>query len=140
MQNLKKRTCSKCQFQAETPDKKCPHCGHVMTTQLSVRITGIILVVLGSSLAIFMASLFIWAKEMIDRAGTPGINARFNGTREEALMMFGLFGIVMFLGVAVTLGGIWQIIFARRNKIIIWIVLLGGLALIIAAVSFIVRS
>ena len=111
-----------------------------MTTQLSVRITGIILVILGSSLAITMGSLILWAKGMIDRSGTPGITARFNGTREEVLIMFALFGIIMFLGIAFTFGGFWQIVFARRNKIIIWIALLGGLALIIAGSAYMALS
>ena len=111
-----------------------------MTTQLSVRVTGIILFILGSFLAIFMGSLILWAKELIDQSGTPGITARFNGTREEALIMFALFGTIMFLGVAFTFGGIWQIVFARRNKVIIWIALLGGLALIIAGSAFMALS
>ncbi|MBC7901303.1 MAG: hypothetical protein H7070_14760 [Saprospiraceae bacterium] len=111
-----------------------------MTTQLSVRVTGIILVILGSSLAIFTASLILWAIEMIDNSTSPGTSARFNGTREEALMMFALFGTIMFLGIAFTFGGFWQILFARRNKIIIWIALLGGLALIIGGSAFMATS
>lgn len=50
------------------------------------------------------------------------------------LFIIFVFGLVIAISLAVTAGGIWQIIFGKRNKLIVFAVL--GLGIIFAALGF----
>jgi MFS family permease len=46
----------------------------------------------------------------------PADGSRFTGTPEQALVILGLFGLVIAFGVGSIASGLWQIATGRRNK------------------------
>ena len=96
-----------------------------------IRATGAALVALGGFLIVIMGAITIAVIGMIGQSGKPGTSARFTGTKDQMLMMFAVFGFVLLFGFVSVIAGLWQLIFGRRNMILVYfILLLGGVFLI----------
>jgi len=137
-QNLsesKLRMCYKCRYEGITPDKQCPRCGGTLYTQAKVRFLGVILIFLGGFIAAMMAGIIYFAYNVVS-GNAKG--QRFDGTETQMLFIFGILGLVFAVGVAFAIAGIWQVIFGRRNMIIIWISL--ALVVITFAVGGILQA
>jgi hypothetical protein len=89
----------------------------------TIRALGWLLVVLGGSLAAFMAWLALFVNRLIAQTDEPGAKARFTGDASDAVFIYGIFGLVLALGLAFIVGGVWQIIYGRRNKSVVFVVL-----------------
>ena len=72
-----------------------------------------------------MTGLIILIAYIMAQTGKPGSTTSFSGTRMEAVMIFGILGIVWVFGLTSLAGGIWQARHGRRNKkltaIILWL-------------------
>jgi hypothetical protein len=102
-----------------------------------VRRRGWVLIVLGVLLVVMMGTItLLTAPTMLSRSASPG--AGFTGTPEQALVILGLFGIVIVFGLTGIGSGLWQIVTGRRS---IWIVvlILGLTFLLIVAGSAVFR-
>lgn len=112
--------CSKCSYVASDDATKCPKCGSWMRQAQGVRRRGWVLIVLGVLLVAMMGTItFLAAPTMLSRGASSG--AGFTGTPEQAILILGLFGIVIVCGLTCIASGLWQIVTGRRS---IWIVVL----------------
>jgi hypothetical protein len=103
-----------------------------------VRRRGYVLIVLGFLLVAIMGTItFVTAPTMLSRRASSGVG--FTGTPEQALLILGLFGIVIVFGITCIGSGLWQIVTGRRS---IWIVVivLGLTFLLIVAGSAVRRA
>jgi hypothetical protein len=66
----------------------------------------------------------------------PGVEmgggGRFTGTAGQALMVFGLFGLLIFFGLTSMVSGLYQAKTGRRNRLI-FVIMLGLFGLLIGA-------
>ncbi len=103
-----------------------------------IRRRGWMLIVLGFLLVGMMGTITIMvAPTMLSSGATAG--ARYTGTPEQAMLILGLFGIIIVFGLTCIGSGLWQIVTGRRN---IWIVILIlGLAfLLVVAGGAVIRG
>jgi hypothetical protein len=126
----------KCGFMAETAEKKCSRCGGLMRTTTTMRVLGAVMIALGGFLIVFMGIITLWAYNLVQHSSDTGTGARFTGTKDQMLMMFGVFGFVMLFGVVALVTGSWQLIFGRRNKILTWVVFGLGAIFVIGGLAF----
>ena len=131
--------CDRCNFETDELLDRCARCGRASMRKTStIRRLGWVLVVLGSLLAAFMGYLTYVVAGIMARSNQPGTGARFTGDSTDAAFIYGIFGLVIALGLSFVAGGIWQIIYGRRNKKIIVLVLV--LAGVLYAIGEVVQT
>jgi magnesium-transporting ATPase (P-type) len=128
------RYCYKCGYQAPTAESLCPQCRGDLQLSSGVRIRGILMVLLGGALVGFMSWLTMWAIDASNPNSEGG--ARFTGSDDQLFAILALFALIIVFGFASALTGFWQIIFGRRNKLIVWGAL--GFAIIMGAMTYFV--
>lgn len=111
------RFCYKCHRPAGVSDAKCANCGGVLRTKTTIRVLGGVLVFLGGFIAALMALVAIFMYGALAQTGA----SRFTGSETELLFAVGIIGLTFVVGISFALAGVWQIIFGRRNTIIVWI-------------------
>lgn len=123
-----RRTCPKCGYIRETGETNCADCGKVLQKVSTIRALGVFLVVMGTLLLGIMGWLSLWAFGAMSNTGNSG--SHFNGSGSDALFIVFVFGLVISISLAATAGGLWQIIFGKRNKLIVFAVF--GLGIVFA--------
>jgi phage FluMu protein Com len=123
-----RKTCPKCGYIRETGEIKCADCGKPLQKVSTIRILGVVLVLMGTSLLAIMGWLSLWIYGTMSNAGNVG--SRFNGSPKDVVFIIFVFGLVISISLAATAGGLWQIVFGKRNKLIIFAVF--GLGIIFA--------
>jgi hypothetical protein len=115
--------CGKCKFETGEPMGTCPQCGRTLSKTSTIRLLGWALVLPGGLLAAGMTVLTVNVARMMGNAGDPGAGSRFTGDAGEAAVILAVLGSVIALSLSFVAAGAWQIIFGRRNKLIIVAVL-----------------
>lgn len=93
----------------------------------ALRALGVVLVVLGGALMAGMAVLS-WVMYGVITNTDPRASTKFTGGESDILFMFGIFALVFFIGLTAFVAGLWQVVFGKRNLILVWIMLgLGGI-------------
>jgi MFS family permease len=116
--------CFKCRWEGRISQAVCPRCGKPLFSEKNIRVRGVILTVLGLFLSGFMSAIAFFVTAMLLEASkNPKTGAKFNGDEHILIMIYLIFAGVIAMGVTITLAGIWQIIFGRRNMFLIWIFL-----------------
>ena len=114
--------CFKCRWEGRTAQKICPQCGRRLFSQTNVRVRGILMTVLGLFLSGFMSVIAFFVTTMLmEAAKNPKTGAKFNGDQNMLVMIYLIFAGVIAMGVTVTIAGLWQVVFGRRNMFLIWI-------------------
>ncbi len=131
MTGLEHRICFKCKWEGETAGKLCPRCHKRTQTRAFIRATGAALVALGGVLILIMGAITIAVIGLIQQSGKPGSGARFTGTKEQMLLMFGIFGFVLLFGIVAVIAGLWQLIFGHRNMVLVYFILALGILFMI---------
>ncbi|HLL75217.1 MAG TPA: hypothetical protein VK421_08100 [Pyrinomonadaceae bacterium] len=123
--------CYSCGFAGEAAGSKCPNCGRRLRTAKVVRRLGWLQLLIGLFLIGLMGTItYNLAPALLNpAAATDG--SRFTGTPEQALMILGLFGLVITFGVGSLAAGLWQIATGRRNN---WIFVLMILLFVVVMV------
>lgn len=116
--------CQGCDLDAWEQAPSCARCGRPLRKTSTVRALGWVLVFLGGGLTAFMAWLTYVVAGIISRSDRPGTGARFTGDSTDAAFIYGIFAVVIGLGVTFVLAGVWQIVYGRRNKKLIFLALL----------------
>ncbi len=120
------RNCYKCGFEGKTPLSQCPHCGQRLRSANEIRGLGVVLFLIGGLLSSIGGGLFVLVALLVAQAGQPGSNVKMT---EEArggvifLFIFGIFALLVALGLTAMLAGVWQILFGRRNKFFVYVFL-----------------
>jgi hypothetical protein len=123
-----RRTCPKCGYIRETTDTRCPDCGKTLQSVARIRALGVFSVILGVILLGVMGYLSWWMYNAITASTPAGGSPRFTGGPQEITFIIFVFGLVMVIGLVSLLGGLWQIIFGKRNKVLVYIIIgLGAL-------------
>jgi magnesium-transporting ATPase (P-type) len=100
----------------------------------TLRALGVVQIVLGGALMAGMAVLS-WIMYGIINNNDPRASTKFTGTENDMLFMFAIFGLVFFIGLTSFVAGLWQVIFGKRNLILVWIMLaLGGIFFIVGTI------
>jgi len=100
----------------------------------TLRALGVVLVVLGGILMGGMAVLS-WVMYGVINNTDPRASTKFTGSESDMLFMFAIFALVFFIGLTAFTAGLWQVVFGRRNLILVWIMLgLGGIFFIIGTI------
>jgi hypothetical protein len=103
-----------------------------MKSPATLRALGVVLVVLGGALMGGMAVLSWVMYGVIQNSSDPRASTKFTGSESDMLFMYGIFALVFFIGLTAFTAGLWQVIFGRRNLILVWIMLaLGGIFFIV---------
>jgi len=131
------RQCFKCNFEAVTDQTNCPRCKKkVFFTSGNIRKRGIVLVVCGLFISGLIGAIAIgvgvmlWGQMKDPRSAQKIIDEQF-----ALYMIFGLFAMLIVLGLHFALTGGWMIAFGKRNKILVWI-MLAFVFIVIFAASF----
>jgi hypothetical protein len=104
-----------------------------------VRWRGWVLVVLGLLLVVLMGVVTLNVAPNMLHPGVPASDRSvYNGTKEEAQQVLGLFGLVILFGITCIVSGIWQIKSGRHNKKIIYFGI--GLVIVLALVGRLIIS
>lgn len=124
----------RCGYVTSDPVDACPKCGRRMRSAGQIRFLGGIQLLLGVFLAGFMGVITYNLAPLLLNPSRPEGGSRFTGTSQQAVLILGLFGLIIIFGLGSSLTGIWQIATGRRNKWIILIVLVFGVGLLLIGV------
>ena len=113
--------CYRCGFAGEAVGDKCPNCGGRLRSARLVRGLGWLQLLIGLFLVGLMGTITYYLAPALLSPAAATEGSRFTGSPEQALMILGLFGLVITFGVGSITSGLWQIITGRRNK---WIFIL----------------
>lgn len=133
------QSCFGCGLLTAEPTDKCPKCGRRLRPTKQVRRLGWVQFGAGLFLVGLMGAVTLNVAPMMLRPGveTAG-GSRFTGTAEQALLIFGLFGLVIFFGLTSMVSGLYQAKTGRRNKLIF--VFMLGLFVVLIAASWLIRG
>lgn len=130
----KTRVCYKCRYEESTSDTKCPRCGRILYTETKIRTLGALITFLGAVIAIMMAYILSFVYGSVNQSNA---SLRFTGTETQALYIYAILGLTFTAGIFFVFTGLWQVVFARRNRILVWTSLLIVLAVAIVSVIFV---
>ena len=120
---IKPYFCDKCNFETDEPVGVCPRCKIALRKTSTVQKLGWVLVVLGGLLTAFMSGLIVLITRIIRTTDEPGAASRFTGDATAAGFIYAVLGVVLALSITFVLAGIWQIRYGRRNKKLVFVVL-----------------
>jgi uncharacterized integral membrane protein len=130
----KLRICYKCRFEANTSETKCPKCRRPLFTQTKIRILGGLITFLGAFIAAMMIYILSFVYSSINQAND---SLKFTGTETQASYIYAILGLTLTAGLFFVFTGLWQIIFGRRNRILVWISLLIIFGVVIISIIFV---
>lgn len=108
-----------CSFQTHEPLHKCPKCGRPIWTTNQFRLISSLLIFCGLLLMMIGGGLF-FAAAPIDNHSS---GTRFTGSEEQKIFILGIFVAIFAFGSSVLIAGLWQVIFGRANRRLIYILL-----------------
>jgi magnesium-transporting ATPase (P-type) len=110
------RFCYKCHYRASVSDGRCPRCGGSLKTKANIRLLGGVLVFLGGFISVIMLGVMVLMFGIFAQAPA----SKMRGEEGKALMAVAIVAAVFAIGASFAIAGLWQIIFAKRNKWIVW--------------------
>lgn len=132
--NAVAKTCPKCMLDAETSADVCARCGTALQKVSTLRIVGVVQVILGAFLMGTILILSAVILNLLQHSGDRTATTRFTGSGSDMLFIVAVFGIVFLVGLASFCAGAWQIVFGKRNKFITRAVVIFGLLFMLAGV------
>jgi hypothetical protein len=121
--------CLSCDFETTEALTRCPKCGRRVRALKRTRWLGMIQVVLGGFLVLFMGGIWYLIWGIVSQSGRPGATTRFTGTAEDIKIVYGLFAMVIAIGFGSIAGGVWQLRYGKPNKVIVLVIV--GLAVLL---------
>ena len=107
--------CPQCGARLRMWRNTCSRCGKKIRADSALRKMGIAILILGLGLS-GVISYLAWVVALVMRhSGDPGATMRFTGTPLQAVMIFGVFGFVLLVGLTLLAGGVFQIVYCRKN-------------------------
>ena len=132
------RNCFKCNYQAVTQQAYCPRCRKIRLRNAGeIRLLGLLLASVGTLLLVMMSAITVVYAALIRAPQKPGSNIRFTGTDLDIAVTSGIFAVILAIGFFFTAAGAWQVIFGRRNRVLLWLGIALGLTLLIAGEAII---
>jgi len=134
------RNCFKCNYESVTDLQRCPRCRYKLHTAGKIRFLGVIGMLCGGFLTIFIGAIAAFVVMLITQPEKLGAHITA-GDNKRLFVIFGILAMVFALGLTFTLAGVGQIIFARRNRFLIWtalfliVVVFGGAEIFVMLLS-----
>lgn len=125
----------KCGLDAPSEALRCERCGGKLRGKSMMRVLGVMMFLLGSLLIVVMSVLIVFTIRAANGNGNAFAGSRFTGTHSDLVTIYGVFGLVLVFGAVSAMAGLWQMIFGKRNKWLIWTVLGLGLLFYLAAMA-----
>lgn len=124
--------CFKCNYQAVTELFHCPRCRKIrLRGATEIRWLGVLLTGIGAILMLMMAAISFVYASLVYAPHAHGSSVRFNGTQSDIVFAFGIFAAVIIVGFFTATAGVWQMIFGRRNRVLLWLGLAAGIVLLV---------
>ena len=117
------RQCFNCNFEAQTVEERCPRCrNNKFFTSQNIRTRGIVLVIIGIFLVVFMAGIAAFVGMLLLGASGNAETARkLNEGAMTLIAISALFAAIIGFGFNSIAGGAWMIVTGRRNRIMVWL-------------------
>ena len=117
------RQCFGCNYEAVTDQTICPRCRKkAFYTSGSIRTRGVVIMVLGLFLAGLMGAVSVFVGMLLMGAMDNPDSARKIADGQVMLIgIFGLFALLIVLGLHFVVTGGWMTIFGKRNQLLVWI-------------------
>jgi predicted RNA-binding Zn-ribbon protein involved in translation (DUF1610 family) len=122
-----------CGITIEGSEKKCPKCGWAMRSSRNIRTRGWVLLCCGLFLVLFMGWIAWSLLPTLVRPGLEQDADTFTGTKDQAQMILGLFGLVILFGALGTVNALYMIVTGRQNRVFVIVTLLLAVALAVVA-------
>jgi hypothetical protein len=119
-----------CGITIEGSEKKCPTCGWAMRSSRNIRNRGWVLLCCGLFLVLFMGWIAWSLAPTLLRPGLEQDSSTFTGTKDQAQMVLGLFGLVIMFGAFGTVNALYMITTGRQNRVFVIITLLLAAVLV----------
>src|SRR4051812_30275308 len=108
-------SCLSCGSLSGSPITQCTQCeGNVLSAR-SLRRRGWWLIILGLMISIFFAVVIVKQAINVAHSGDPDAKVRYTAGPGMITFMFGVFALVLFIGICFVAGGIWQVRYGRPN-------------------------
>lgn len=131
--NTEQRFCYKCHYPAGAADSNCQRCGsRSLKTKTAIRTLGGLLVALGGFISLMMAAVMSFMVKTLAWTDDP----KLKGEETEMMFAFGIIGLTFAVGLAFAAAGVWQMIFGRRNAVIVYLALIMVVILLIGGRIF----
>ncbi len=117
------RQCYKCNFEAITGPVVCPRCHNPkFFTSDQIRTRGIALTIVGAFLVVFMGGIAVVVGFLVFGSfDGKGPSKRFDQEPLAVITVFSVFAGLIAFGFNGIVGGIWMLVFGRRNRFTIWV-------------------
>jgi hypothetical protein len=123
-----------CGITIEGSEKKCPKCGWAMRSARNIRTRGWFLLACGLFITLFMGWIAwrLWPTLMLPGKEVEG-GGSFSGTKDQAQMILGLFGIIILFGMVGTANALYMITSGRQSRVFVIVTLLLAVAIAVSA-------
>jgi phosphate starvation-inducible membrane PsiE len=142
-QNAEFRQCFKCNYEAVSGRTVCPRCRSAkFLTSKNIRTRGIVLVVIGLFLSLFIGGIAVFVAMLLFGSKDPETIRKVNKDIVTFLAIYLLFGAVIVFGIHSIISGIWMIAAGKRSRVLLWLMwaLLASLAVLGTAASVMVSK
>src|SRR4051794_14624811 len=93
------RECFKCKFKGDTTDIKCPNCGRKLYGPKEIRTRGIVQLIAGLFLVVFMGGVAIFVSTILANGlKDPTSATKIQQQSSMFLVIFAIFGLVIVFG------------------------------------------
>ena len=130
------RICFKCSYEANIAQIVCPRCGGKMKSKSQIRVLGAVLTLISGFLVVFMSVIAVFMYNAVQQSDKPGATSKFTGSENDILIIIAIFGLVILFGIIGLITGLWQLIFGKRNLILVYSLLAIGAVLFIGGYIF----
>lgn len=94
------------------------------------------MVIMSVFLIALMSTISSWMYGVVFLPETAN-GARFNGTENQLMLIAGTFGFIFLFSFIGLITGLWQLIFGRRNRILVWTVMAFGFIFLIGGLGIV---
>ena len=117
------RQCFGCNYEAVTSDSFCPRCRtSKFFTADSIRMRGVIGLLVGAFLVIFMGAIGVFVGIILfGAASDPSSAKRIKSEFATLIAIYAIFACVIAFGVNAFLSGVWMLVAGRRNRFLVWV-------------------